>query len=143
MKCSKLRLLLADEGPTDLAGNREAEDHLVDCAACYAVLEAMTEIDILLPELESLDVSDDVVEQLLARSELQETPNAGVASSAGGLVGLWAQIGALSPSAAVKRLGSAFDRARQARLRWGIVAVPAVLLIGIFSVLTMQSTLQY
>ena len=143
MKCSKLRHLLADEGLAALAGNREAEDHLVDCAGCYAVLEAMTEIDALLPELESHNVADEVVEQLLARTELSE-PSVGVASATvGPMAKLWGHLTALSTILAqlepAKRLGSAFDRARQARLRWGIVAVPAVLLVGVVSVLTMRS----
>lgn len=85
MKCTKLRRLLADSGPAGLAGNREAEDHLVDCSDCYALLEAMTEIDGMLPGLESLDVADEVVEQLLARTELRETPAAEVAETKGRL----------------------------------------------------------
>ena len=145
MKCSKLRNLLADKGPAALAGNREVEDHLVDCAGCYAVLEALTELDALLPELERLDVSDETVEQLLGRSELNETIEDRPTAPAGWMAGvrehlptifaLWAR---LEPA---RRLGTAFDRARQARLRWGIVAVPAVVLIGIVSILTVRSTM--
>jgi len=141
MKCSKLRRMLADGGPAALAGNQEAEDHLVDCSRCYAVLEAMTEIDLLLPGLESHDAADEVVEQLLARSELRVPPESGTAP--GRMASLLARLNALSPSSAIvesfKRLGSTFDRARQARLRWGIVAVPAVILIGFISVVTMRS----
>jgi len=143
MKCTNLRRLLSDGGPAVLAGNQEAEDHLVDCSRCYAVLEAMTEIDLLLPELESHDVAEEVVEQLLARSELREKAETGSSTRIGRLASLRARLKALSPSLAIeesfKWLGSTFDRARQARLRWGIVAVPAVILIGIVSVLTMRS----
>jgi len=143
MKCTKLRRLLADRGPAALAGNQEAEDHLVDCSRCYAVLEAITEIDQLLPELESHDVADKVVEQLLGHSELREKTESGSSTRVGRLASLRARFNALSPSLTIlesfRWLGSSFDRARQARLRWGIVAVPAVLLIGIVSVLTMRS----
>ena len=143
MKCSKLRRLLADSGPAALAGNREAEDHLVDCGDCYAVLEAMTEIDSLLPGLESFDVADEVVDQLLASSELGETPENASDSPDGRLAGLRARLNAISPTLAeiepAKWLGSFFDRARRARLHWGIVAVPAVVLMGIVSILTMRS----
>ena len=143
MKCSKLRRLLADGGPAALAGNQEAEDHLVDCGECFAVLEALSEIDDLLPGLPGYDVADEVVDQLLASSELSETSEhcptapadwmAGVREHLPTIVTLWAR---LEPA---KRLGEAFDRARRARLRWGIVALPAVLLIGIVSVQTMRS----
>ena len=145
MKCSKLRNLLADKGPAALAGNREAEDHLVDCAECYAVLEALTEIDALLPELERLDVSDETVEQLLARSELNEMIEDRPATRVGRMAGLRGRLTRLSAAwtrlEPTKRLGEAFDRARQARVRWGIVAVPAVVLIGIVSILTVRSTM--
>ena len=83
MKCSELHRLLADSGPTALAGNRVAEDHLVDCGDCMAVLEAMTEIDSLLPGLPGYDVADEVVEQLLESSELAETPVDGSESPKG------------------------------------------------------------
>jgi len=146
MKCSKLRRLLADEGPSALAGNREAEDHLVDCGDCFAVLEAMTEIDSLLPGLERLDVSDETVEQLLQRSELSDTSDDRPTGPAGWMAGvrehvptifeLWAR---LEPT---RWLGEAFDRARRARLRWGVVALPAVLLVGIVSIHTMRSLKQ-
>ncbi|MFV2072211.1 MAG: hypothetical protein ACC742_06105 [Thermoanaerobaculales bacterium] len=129
MKCSKLRRLLADGGPAALAGNQKAEDHLVDCSRCFAVLEGMAEIDRLLPELESHDVADDVVEQLLARPELETRPKSGAA----GVVGRFARVRSL------RWLNGMVDRARQTRLRWGIVAVPAMLLIGLISVVTMRS----
>jgi len=145
MKCSKLRNLLADKGPAALAGNREAEDHLVDCAGCFAVLEALTEIDALLPELERLDVSDVVVEQLLARSELNESIEDHPVTRVGRMAGLRERLTRLPAAwtrlAPARRLGEAFDRARQARVRWGIVAVPAVVLIGIVSLLTVRSTM--
>ena len=144
MKCTKLRRLLADGGPATLAGNREAEDHLVDCGECFAVLEALTEIDTLLPALESHDVADEVVEHLLARSALREPSESASPDSVGRIEKLRDRLTALSMIWArmspAKRLGEAFDRARQARLRWGIVAVPAVVLIGIVSILTVSST---
>jgi hypothetical protein len=143
MKCSQLRNLLADKGPAALAGNREAEDHLVGCGACFAVLEALSEIDALVPELEQLDVSDETVEQLLQRSELSETSDDRPTAPSGWMawlrqhlptmVALWAW---WQPT---KWLGEVFDRARRARLRWGIVALPAVLLVGIVSVHTMRT----
>jgi len=143
MNCSKLRRLLADGGPTALAGNQKAEDHLVDCAECYAVLEAMADVDRLLPELESHDVADEVVEQLLARPELKTQPGAGAAGAAGRFARAWARFNAVSPRLArvhpLQWLGGALDRARQTRLRWGLVAVPAVLLIGFISIVTMRS----
>jgi hypothetical protein len=135
--------MLADGGPAVLADNQEAEDHLVDCSRCYAVLEALTEIDALLPELERLDVSDDTVERLLARFELSESSDDRPTAPVDRLKGLRERFSALFAAwirlEPAKRVGAAFDRARQARLRWGIVAVPAVLLIGIVSVLTMRS----
>ena len=142
MKCSKLRRLLADHGPKGLAGNQKAEDHLVACAECYAVLEAMAEVDRLLPALEIHDVADEVVDQLLARPELKTLPGAGVAGAAGRFPRVWARLNTVSPLLArihpLRWLGGVLDRARQTRLRWGFVAVPAVLLIGFISVVTMR-----
>jgi hypothetical protein len=143
MKCSKFRRLLADSGPAALAGNREAEDHLVDCGDCFAVLEAMTEIDSLLPGLPGYDVADEVVEELLANSELAETPVDGSESPKahpGRLQGwLNTNIPTFAELGRAKWIGSFFDHARRARMRWGIVAVPAVVFIGIVSVVTMRS----
>ncbi len=143
MKCSKLRRLLADHGPKGLAGNQKAEDHLVACAECYAVLEAMAEVDRLLPALEIHDVADEVVDQLLARPELKTPPGAGVAGAAGRFARARARLNTVSPLLArihpLQWLGGVLDRARQTRLRWGFVAVPAVLLIGFISVVTMRS----
>jgi hypothetical protein len=129
MKCSKIRRMIADGGPAALAGNQKAEDHLVDCAECYSVLEAMAEVDSLLPELEQHDVADEVVEQLLAHPELESRPGTGAV----GPTGWFAQLQPL------RWLSGAIDRARQTRLRWGFVAVPAVLLIGFLSMVTMRS----
>ncbi len=129
MKCSKIRRLIADGGAPALAGNQKAEDHLVDCAECYAVLEAMAEVDRLLPELESYDVADEVVEQLLAHPELADRSDTGAA----GPIGWRARVKTL------QWLGGAIDRARLARLRWGLVAVPAALVIGLVSITTMRS----
>jgi hypothetical protein len=129
MKCSKIRRLIADGGPAALSGNQKAEDHLVDCAECYAVLEAMAEVDRLLPELEQHDVADEVVETLLARPELETRPGIGAARPT-------SRFTRLQP---LQWLGNAIDRARLARLRWGLVAVPAVLLIGLISITMMRS----
>jgi hypothetical protein len=124
MKCSKIRRLIADGGPAALAGNQKAEDHLIECGECYAVLEAMAEVDRLLPELESHDVADEVVEQLLAHPELKAQP---------------AVAGRFTRVRALRRLGDVISRARRTRLRWGLVAVPAVLVIGLISMTTMRS----
>jgi hypothetical protein len=143
MKCAALRRLLADGGAASLAGNQEAENHLVDCAGCYAVLEAMAEVDRLVPELPSLDVADEVVEQLLARPELATREGVDPIPAAGRLARLRAGVGTLSAALVGlrlrARLGALLERSRQVRVRWGVVAVPAVLFVGAVALVTLSS----
>lgn len=72
--CRRLQRILAEHGPTALADDEAAQDHLADCGDCFAVLEGMAELDAALAELPVHDPPDELVESLLVRPELLEWP---------------------------------------------------------------------
>ena len=49
--CKRIRDTLAASGPAALRENEVAQDHLVECEECYALLEAMAELDNGLAEM--------------------------------------------------------------------------------------------
>lgn len=68
--CRRVQKTLAEEGPRGLRPDEAAQAHLAECAECYAVLEALAEMDAAFTELPTTDAPDEVVERLLARREL-------------------------------------------------------------------------
>ena len=66
-RCKKIQIVLAESGPSALRDDASAQQHLVDCGDCYAVLTALSELDAALPGLPVHDVSDARVDALLAR----------------------------------------------------------------------------
>lgn len=120
--CERIRDLLAAEGPRGLRDDREAEEHLVECAGCLEALESMVELDRVFDAMPAYDAPDEVVDGLLAREEIQ----AGVDTRSGTadkdrethwrrlLIAMKRVLGLIAP----------------ARRRWRYAAVPAMLVIG-------------
>lgn len=82
--CRKIQRTLAEGGPRALAEDRRAQDHLVDCEACYRFLEALSELDAALVELPCRDAPDAAVEALLARAETEAAAPGTAAGRAAG-----------------------------------------------------------
>ena len=66
-RCKKIQIILAESGATAFQGDASSQQHLADCADCYAVLTALSELDAALPALPIHDASDECVDTLLAR----------------------------------------------------------------------------
>lgn len=66
-RCKQIQIVLAESGPSAFREDASAQQHLVDCEDCYAVLTALDELDAALPRLPVHDVSDARVDALLAR----------------------------------------------------------------------------
>lgn len=66
-RCKQIQIVLAESGPSAFREDASAQQHLVDCEDCYAVLTALGELDAALPRLPVHDVSDARVDALLAR----------------------------------------------------------------------------
>ena len=79
--CRRIQRTLAEQGPSALQSDAPAQQHLEECDDCFSVLEALTELDETFLEMPRLDAPDELVERLLARSELtdpRESPSAGI-----------------------------------------------------------------
>jgi hypothetical protein len=73
-QCKQLRKKIAAGGPAALRDDQAAQSHLVECADCYAFLEALTELERAFQELPPVDAPDEVVESLLGNPELCQPP---------------------------------------------------------------------
>ena len=65
-RCKQIQDILAESGATAFQDDGSAQLHLADCADCYAVLTAMSELEAALPALPIHDASDECVDALLA-----------------------------------------------------------------------------
>ncbi len=78
--CRRLQDTLAELGAAALREDELAQRHLEECDDCFAVLEAMAEVDAAFDHLPSLDAADELVDSLLRRVEAgdgaAETPAA-------------------------------------------------------------------
>ncbi len=66
-RCKQIQDLLAESGAIAFQSDESAQLHLADCADCYAVLTALSELEAALPALPIHDASDECVDALLAR----------------------------------------------------------------------------
>ena len=71
-KCKRIQDRLAANGPGALREDLQAQEHLVECEACYRFLENLDQVEQGLASLPPLDAPDEVVAQLLERDELLE-----------------------------------------------------------------------
>ncbi len=70
-RCRQIREILTHDGLAALQADTAAQDHLAECADCFAFLEVQAELDSGLAQLPSLDVSDPVVADLLRKVEAE------------------------------------------------------------------------
>ncbi len=70
--CRRIQGTLAEHGPAALRSDAAAQRHLEECNDCFAVLEALSELDEVFHEMPRVDAPDELVERLLAHSELTE-----------------------------------------------------------------------
>jgi len=66
-RCRQIQHILAESGATAFQNDASAQQHLADCADCYAVLTGLSELDAALGALPIHDASDACVDSLLAR----------------------------------------------------------------------------
>jgi len=71
-KCKQIQDRLAESGPIALREDIQAQEHLVECEACYKLLETLDRVEQGLASLPPLDAPDEVVARLLERDELFE-----------------------------------------------------------------------
>ncbi len=83
--CRRLQESLAELGPAALRDDAPAQAHLEECDDCFAVLEAMAEVDAAFDHLPSLDAPDELVDSLLRRAEAAD----GAAEAAGAAGPRW------------------------------------------------------
>jgi protein TonB len=69
--CKKLQETMAAEGPEVLQTDDAAQRHLEECEACFSFLGTLQELNASLLEMPTVDAPDHVVEELLARPELE------------------------------------------------------------------------
>ncbi len=69
--CRRVQQTLGELGPPALQDDQAAQLHLEGCDECFGVLESMVRLDEAFDVMPALDASDELVEQLLARDELQ------------------------------------------------------------------------
>jgi hypothetical protein len=68
--CERIRETLASEGARALREDEAAQRHVAECDACFALLEAASELDSQLSALPAIDAPDEVVNRLLDQPEL-------------------------------------------------------------------------
>ncbi len=132
--CRKIRSTLAAGGPAALRGDDQAQDHLAECDGCFEFLEALVKLENAFSEMPALDAPDDVVNQLLERPELAQPVDHPIDKPA---------------ETATTRLrrfietGTSFlGTIRSARIRWGLAAMPAVVLIGLVSIFILKNAVR-
>ena len=81
--CRRIQDTLAIEGAQALRDDETAQQHVANCDDCFAVLERLNELDETFGTLPTLDASDEVVEQLMARRRSAAAGVSGASSSAG------------------------------------------------------------
>jgi Ca-activated chloride channel family protein len=65
--CETICNAIAELGPESLRDNETAQEHVAECAECYAFLEAAAELQRDLGALEPIDAPDELVARVLAR----------------------------------------------------------------------------
>ncbi len=123
-RCKQIQDILAESGATAFQDDGSAQLHLADCADCYAVLTAMSELEAAIPTLPIHDASDECVDALLARVRDLPQPKA---EATAGIAGF------------VRRLRDAAERASewQARFVASAAAVAVVSAAGVAIVVSM------
>ncbi len=66
MSCDQLRALLEEHALDALRDNGEARTHAAECEECFALVEALGEVDRALAELPAIDAPDALVERVLS-----------------------------------------------------------------------------
>jgi hypothetical protein len=66
-RCRQIQHILAESGATAFQDDATAQQHLADCADCYAVLTALSELDAAVGAMPIHDASDECVDSLFAR----------------------------------------------------------------------------
>ncbi|MFV1979030.1 MAG: hypothetical protein ACC649_06725, partial [Myxococcota bacterium] len=123
-RCKQIQDILAEFGATAFQDDGSAQLHLADCADCYAVLTAMSELEAAIPTLPIHDASDECVDALLARVRDLPQPKA---EATAGIAGF------------VQRLRDAAERASkwQARFVASAATVAVVSAAGVAIVVSM------
>ncbi len=73
-RCREIQSLLADAGPTALQADESAQEHLVSCEECYALLQAMGELDAAFTALPAIDAPDAAVTRAVANARRPAEP---------------------------------------------------------------------
>ena len=66
-RCDRIQEALAELGPAGLRSDEEAQQHLVECDECYAMLEAFEDLDVSFRDLPAVDAPDAAVAATLER----------------------------------------------------------------------------
>ena len=85
--CRRIQDTLAIEGAQALRDDETAQQHVANCEDCFAVLERLNELDETFGTLPTLDASDEVVEQLMARRRSTAPGVSGASGPAGSGLG--------------------------------------------------------
>lgn len=73
-ECQRIQTALADQGLEALRSDSAAEDHIAECADCFALLEAAADLELGLQNLHPVDAPDDLVTRVLAAASQESDP---------------------------------------------------------------------
>lgn len=77
-RCEKTQQQIAELSPIDLKQNSDLQQHVIECEQCSAFLDALTELEVELNELPTLDAPDSLVANTLQAVEQAGKPHAAI-----------------------------------------------------------------